>query len=571
MKALTGKLLVFVIAASILASALPAAALAQEPAPVKEETQNSSNTQPDSTGQLEVEILDETPGETSLPQQITVLDDEQSADEVLAGAEDDGVLAPANTGWIEVRKGIDLVAMQQIEDPIPNKFRLMNDVSMEGIDWSAPGTKDHPFAGELDGNGFTISGLEGGALVGQGKNAKIYDVTLLGPVTTKNTVSLVETLTGGSVTNCHIIGTEEFPASVNNLNLKGCNLDYGALVGSVHDGGVVSNCTVSGNVTVTNNVENTGGEFNVYRTTMGGIVGWLESGTVTNCTVEGNANGSVTLESLGNSTGGIVGRVDNQNISNCSVKGSVSISNTSEEHNDSHSKKCVGGIVGWMGNGNISECELSSGTGKIELSTKTFFVGGIAGNVDKGNISACTVTGNIALSNYFDSPISHSKTGGIVGNFEEGTISECKLEAKNGDSISIESSSECLGGIAGRISKGSVNKCSVTADDNSKLKLSAIKSNIGGLVGEFCISVDNYDSQAPQGAKDCTVENVSIVGESSIGGLIGFSENIYIDNCHTNVTITDHQKSHYGSSTGGLVGDIRYYEGYEKKIGRAHV
>lgn len=132
------------------------------------------------------------------------------------------------------------------------------------------------------------------------------------------------------------------------LNVGADGIPIGALAGS--NQGTISNCKVSGNISVTNN------EMQY----VGGIVGWMESGVIQYCHSSASIQG-------GNSeyVGGVLGGeyITATVIKGCSFSGSVT------------GNRFVGGIVGYCRSFDKKTACYSTGS----LSSTGGFAGGIVG------------------------------------------------------------------------------------------------------------------------------------------------------------------------------------------------
>lgn len=112
--------------------------------------------------------------------------------------------------------------------------RLMNDITMDSTEWTPIGTSnEHPFTGDFDGNGKTITGLKC-------TDTSAYDVGLVG-YASKATIQNV------TVKDSSFIGNERI----------------GAVCGSIIDG-AITGCTNSDSAV-------SGGFYN-----LGGIAGWAK-------------------------------------------------------------------------------------------------------------------------------------------------------------------------------------------------------------------------------------------------------------------------------------------------------
>lgn len=222
---------------------------------------------------------------------------------------DDGLMA-----WAEAAQG----------NPSLN-CTLTHDIDLSGTEWEPVGDRNNVYTGTFDGNGHTIS-----------------DLTI-----TKENLSFGD--------DCGMFGRVGTNATIKDLTLESVRLNVGAdgipigaLAGS--NQGTISNCKVSGNISVTNN------EMQY----VGGIVGWMESGVIQYCHSSASIQG-------GNSeyVGGVLGGeyITATVIKGCSFSGSVT------------GNRFVGGIVGYCRSFDKKTACYSTGS----LSSTGGFAGGIVG------------------------------------------------------------------------------------------------------------------------------------------------------------------------------------------------
>lgn len=222
---------------------------------------------------------------------------------------DDGLMA-----WAEAAQG----------NPSLN-CTLTHDIDLSGTEWEPVGDRNNVYTGTFDGNGHTISNL----------------------TITKENLSFGD--------DCGMFGRVGTNATIKDLTLESVRLNVGAdgipigaLAGS--NQGTISNCKVSGNISVTNN------EMQY----VGGIVGWMESGVIQYCHSSASIQG-------GNSeyVGGVLGGeyITATVIKGCSFSGSVT------------GNRFVGGIVGYCRSLDKKTACYSTGS----LSSTGGFAGGIVG------------------------------------------------------------------------------------------------------------------------------------------------------------------------------------------------
>lgn len=222
---------------------------------------------------------------------------------------DDGLMA-----WAEAAQG----------NPSLN-CTLTHDIDLSGTEWESIGDRNNVYTGTFDGNGHTI----------------------------RNMAITKENLSFGD--DCGMFGRVGTNATIQDLTLEDVRLDVdaddvsiGALAGS--NQGIISNCRVSGNISVTNNKMGF----------VGDVVGRMESGVIQYCHSSASIQG-------GNSdyVGGVLGGefLTKTVIKGCSFSGSVTGGNT------------VGGIAGYC----RFFADMTGCYSVGELSSAVYNTGGITG------------------------------------------------------------------------------------------------------------------------------------------------------------------------------------------------
>ncbi len=203
--------------------------------------------------------------------------------------------------------------------------------------WTPVGTSSSDsYSGTFEGGGHTITGLTVN-LPGQ------HYVGLFGMIGQSGTVQHL-TLAGVKISGSHCVG-----------GVAGCN-----------DGGSLTDCTVSGDVS---------GNYSV-----GGVVG-EDCGPLTDCTFSGNVSGNENV-------GGVAGLTYKGTLTGCSVEGTVSGTGL-----------YVGGVVGYN-QGTVTACYA---TGDV---FGNGYVGGVAGANNSGTLTACYAAGDVT---------GNENVGGVVG------------------------------------------------------------------------------------------------------------------------------------------------------------
>ncbi len=290
------------------------------------------------------------------------------------------------------------------------------------------------FAGTFNGNGYAIIGWysENGLfseVSGSISNLTLRDVVIVADDRKVGTIAA--SLDGnGSINSCTIdnanISNEkqstggvvgESSGKISSCVVRGSTVkvdssNVGGICGNSKSGGSIEQCTVDsdtiieGKNTVGGIVGNSTNVINECssaatvsaESSVGGIVGAIDTGTISSCV---NTGSVICTSTDGNNTGGIAGNVKKDTtFSNCTNEGSVSGTNY------------VGGIVGRLS----TNCKVSDSTSSGSV-TGTSNVGGIAGtsNVEQGTqydqgnpntIENCTVSAKVSGT---------SNVGGLLG------------------------------------------------------------------------------------------------------------------------------------------------------------
>ena len=253
---------------------------------------------------------------------------------------------------------------------------LKNNIEMTS-QWIPVGSSEtHPFAGEFDGSGYTISNVMiddssadnagvFGYVTGSVRNLKVT-----GSITSSGskTGGIAGTLSGGEITDC----TSE-------INVSG-NSAVGGIAGEAVNG-TVKNCTNRGDIT---------GNMRV-----GGIIGENRDGRALKCINEGNITSNMTgIGTYG--TGGICGRSVSKSsrIQACHNRGNIYSEN-----------ECAGGIAGYCNPAGSAIIKCTN-SGRVEGADAA---GGIAGSTGENGI--------IITESYNLGMITGKYAGGVLGRF----------------------------------------------------------------------------------------------------------------------------------------------------------
>ena len=242
------------------------------------------------------------------------------------GGSDDGTgdgTGDVPKDWIQITTPAD---MNNVRNNLSGNYILMNDISLSaysaGTGWGPIGTDIAPFTGKFNGHGHKITGL-----------------------------------------------------AINNTN--GYDYIYYGLFGCIHDG----------------SVSNLGVEIAasgiIGRSYVGGIVGYVDGGTITNCYTTGNVSSTTYA-------GGIAGGV-NGTINNCYSTGNIS--STAQSTSYSYFYSYAGGIAGYSEDGKITNCAAINST--IYATSKAAYNSTDPSYAKAGRIAAAiagTASNNFALA-----------------------------------------------------------------------------------------------------------------------------------------------------------------------------
>ena len=427
--------------------------------------------------------------------------------------------------------------------------------------------------GTLDGQGYTISGLNVnmngglGAMCSISSGAVLMNMTVEGSITYAATAKNSPTGLVG-----HLHGTMYNVTNRTTINAgSSADLLYlGGLAGWVHGNGKLIDCVNEGTLTLGTVVGSgyVGGVAGVIYSDsgaglvqgcvnkgivkssatstggLGGIVGVQESGMMAGCVNKGNVVADAVRSSCG--VGGVVGQVYNcasvvTKIHQCVNEGTMTI-NTSNQI-------ATGGVVGLLYDNaasvEITECVNNSNL-SVEVVKKRgasgmdgFYLGGIVGGINAANtsvnaniISSCRNLATVSAVPASSPGTSNAvKVGGICGN-TRGLVTLKNNE--NAGNVTLENTqadgSFCsIGGIVGELGDPWNNEevnVSVTGNVNNATVLSKTNTNYsaaGGIVGCAFTPV-TFNSNKNTGTIERDVINVTsqdVLSACFSGGVVG--------------------------------------------------
>jgi len=195
------------------------------------------------------------------------------------------------------------------------KYILVANIDLNNAEWIPIGTKENPFTGEFNGNGYIISNFK--------INSSSTYVGLFG-------------YNAGTIKN---LGVEEFTINANAAYV-------GGLVG-YNDNGIIMNCYTAGKIT----------NSSTSSSSVGGLIGSNQNGTVINCYATGDVASSSDYSS---NVGGLVGYHYGSSggmLINCYATGDVSsFSNYPTSNGVWDAVSAAGGLVGDSAHSVIMNC-----------------------------------------------------------------------------------------------------------------------------------------------------------------------------------------------------------------------
>ena len=427
--------------------------------------------------------------------------------------------------------------------------------------------------GTLDGQGYTISGLDVNMTGGLGAMCSVEEGATLMNVAVEGTITYAakaKNSPAGLVGNLHGTMYNVTNRTTINASSSADLLYLGGLAGWVHGNGKLINCVNEGTLvlgtvtgsgyvggvagviysdsgaglvqdcvnkgTVKSSATSTGG--------LGGIVGVQESGMTVGCVNKGNVVADAVRSTGG--VGGIVGQVYNcagvvTKVHQCDNEGTMTI-NTSNQ-------MATGGIVGLLSDNKaaveVTECENASDITVAVVKKRGssgmdgFYLGGIVGGINAANtstnankISSCRNLATVSAVPASSPGTSNAvKVGGICGN-TRGLVTLQNNE--NAGNVTLENTqadgSFCsIGGIVGELGDpwnneevnvsvtGNVNKASVLSKTNTNY------SAAGGIVGCAFTPV-TFNNNKNTGTIERDVINVTsrdVLSACFSGGVVG--------------------------------------------------
>ena len=310
-------------------------------------------------------------------------------------------------------------------------FRLENDIDLSAHRWNPIGvykwygdtTDNRMFAGFLDGNGKTITGLIVDERTEKNRAGLFGKITCIGTATNVGVKNL-------NIVDARIYATNEGMKSSSSAILAGMvmtnpgdtvRFDDISVSGTIVNTKVGDNSMISGGligeayrVTADNcksDVTIEGGD------NMGGFVGMDCGSAYTNCKVTGKVTGLWTI-------GGFVGYAEDAaprtmcTYDNCIAKVDIVASDWR-----------AGGFAGYMRKGKASSC---AALGDVTSSVTKFDpkVGGFAGEIGNTGVTGGAILEKCYAAGKVTAASPDYKAGGFVGTHTEGTYTDCSFDSE---------------------------------------------------------------------------------------------------------------------------------------------
>ncbi len=388
-------------------------------------------------------------------------------------------------------------------------FRQITSISLEGVAFMPIGGAT-AFCGTYDGGSMSITGL----------NLEVTDANPMGNVGLFGTVG-----NGGVVKNVSLSGKLSVALSMGTA--------VGGIVAAAN-GATISGCTFAGSITASSG----------STTMVGGIAGYAENTSISACT--NSATVSATGGALFNTAGGIVGRMDGGSLKSVNNLGSVASSDGTQV--------MAGGIVGSAQK--VASVDSAQNSGAINadggkrIAEALVYASGIVayGDSQSTKITVSKNSGAIKATSMSAGTLS---VGGIVGQLSRDfSVSSCT----NSGAIAFSGAkSAMVGGIAAQLPDnssitGSTNSGGITSTDVNF-------TNIGGIAGVARGTISSSSSNGGITVTSAT-EAVGNIMASTVGGIVGTLDGT-VDGCASASQINaagTQSKVFYGGSIAGLSG-----------------
>ena len=316
-------------------------------------------------------------------------------------------------------------------------FRLENDIDLSAHRWNPIGvwkwyengaSENKTFAGFLDGNGKTITGL----IVDE--RTEKNSAGLFGNIGDNAGVATNVGAKDLNIVDARIYATDEGMERSSSAILAGYVMaNFGHTIR-------FDNISVSGTITNTK----------VGKTMIsGGLIGEVCRATVDNCQAD------VTIKG-GDNTGGFVGIDASSTYTNCKVTGKVT------------GLWAIGGFVGYAQEADPRTMStFKNCVAEVDIVASDWRAGGFSGYMEKGKASSCAALGDVTSSVTGWNP----KVGGFVGEIgtKDATGSAILDKCHAAGKVTAASPDYKAGGFVGTHTEGTYTECSFDSEKNPGL------------------------------------------------------------------------------------------------------
>ena len=381
-------------------------------------------------------------------------------------------------------------------------FRLENDIDLSAHRWNPIGvykryggtTDNRMFAGFLDGNGKTITGLIVDERTEKNRAGLFGKITCIGTATNVGVKNL-------NIVDARIYATNEGMESSSSAILAGMVM--------TNPGDTVrfDDISVSGTIVNTKVGDNS--------MISGGLIGEAYRVTADNCRAD------VTIEG-GDNTGGFVGLDGSSTYRNCKVTGKVTglwsiggfvgYAGEAESTTMSTFDNCIakvaviasnwraGGFAGYMEKGKSSSC---AALGDVTSSVTGFdpIVGGFAGEIGNTGVTGGAILDKCYAAGKVTAASPDYKAGGFVGTHTEGTYTDCSFDSEKNPGLAAygEGDETAVPVVAGTTIEVSGNLCKNIYGGHTLSKVDAkeaTQTTDGNIEYWICTKCGSYFSDA---------------------------------------------------------------------------
>ncbi len=360
--------------------------------------------------------------------------------------------------------------LENITNELSGTYRLMNDLDLSGDEWIPL----NGFAGDFDGQGFTISGMT---------IFTAYEHTGLFGVVNE---AIIANLT---MTNTHI--EYESVAGVGDAFV-------GVFVGSSHNSHDLTLHNLTNENAVINVTERSWGYVGY-----GGILGNYESLGGTTLVIADSKNKSDISGELYQSLGGLVGRL--------MTKDSVITVNSSYNSGALTTSLYTGGLIGdFLDTNSVITINDSYNDGEI---TGLAMLGGLIGDMRLKDRGVLTINNSY---NKKDIISPSNNNGGLIGSYNASDFAELIITGSyNEGNISGE---ENLGGLVGSIARSGQRQFMPEVHVSNSYNIGDVAGSRGGVGGLFGYIFNYFTVTNSFNAGDVSA------GREHVGGLVGWGQ-----------------------------------------------